>query len=116
MNQSNLYIAFGDYQVSVNTNSFEVLKVLKQWFCNMIEHKPSNIVRQLVVVSEKDNNYILYAKNESLEVIDNFNQVLQVLLAVKYEVVMGLIQARSDLLWFHAGAVTNNSGALIFPA
>lgn len=112
MEQQPLYIAFGHHQVRVCVDTPEPLVKIEQWFDAMLEPDPSCVVRQLLV-TRQGNEYALHAKDEVLEVRGNLKEILQ---AVKYEVVMGLIQARPDLLWLHAGAVADGTGALILPA
>lgn len=58
-------------------------------------------------------NYIMQSGETVHEAIPEQLWLLQ---AVKYEVVMGLVRARPDLLWFHAGAVAFDTGAVVFAA
>ncbi len=107
-----LYITFGQYQVVVETEIFDVHTILKQWFYAMLEPQPSLIARQITIRQEAG-NYIIQSEGKVHEAIAERMDLLQ---AVKYEVVMGLLLVHPELLWFHAGAVANDRGAVVFAA
>ncbi|MBR8833360.1 MAG: hypothetical protein DSM106950_04775 [Stigonema ocellatum SAG 48.90 = DSM 106950] len=112
MNLSPLYITFGKHQVMVDTPIVDVHTTLKGWFHAMLEPQPSLVVRQ-VIITQSAGNYII----QSGEIVhESTTEKMWLLQAVKYEVVMGLVQARPDLLWFHAGAVANDTQAVVFAA
>jgi len=70
---------------------------------------PSHIIKR-VQIDLLEDGYWMRAGDTVQELI---REELWLLQAVKYEVVMGLIEARADLLWFHAGAVANSQGAIL---
>jgi hypothetical protein len=112
MSLSPLYITFGQHQVVIETVVLEVHTTVKQWFYAMLEPQPSVIVRK-VTISQSEGNYIIQSGEKMHETIREKMCLLQ---AVKYEVIMALINSRLDLLWFHAGAVANDTEAVVFAA
>ncbi len=112
MSLSALYITFGQHQVVVETAIVDVHTTLKRWFYGMLESQPSLIVRQ-IKIWQADGNYIM----QSGDIVhESTTEQFCLLQSVKYEVVMALVSARPDLLWFHAGAVANDTEALVFAA
>lgn len=105
-----LYVTFGQCQVEIVTSIADVHATLTRWFAPMLTLEPQQVIKQ-VRVTEVENGYLIMAGETVCEVI---NEHLWLLQAIKYEVVMGLIEARQDLLWFHAGAVVNDQGAIVF--
>ncbi len=112
MSLSPLYITFGQHQVVVETAILDVHTTLMRWFYAMLEPQPSFIVHT-VTISQSAGKYIMQSGETVHEAI---SEQLWLLQAVKYEVVMGLVRARPDLLWFHAGAVAFDTGAVVFAA
>ena len=112
MNLSPLYITFGQHQVVVETAIVDVHTTLKRWFYAMLELQPSLIVRQ-IKIWHSDGNYI---RQSGDLVHESTAEQFCLLQSVKYEVVMALVSARPDLLWFHAGAVANDTEAVVFAA
>ena len=122
-----LYITFGQYQVMVETAIVDVHTTLKQWFYAMLELQPSLIVRQITIRQEAG-NYIMQSGEKVHDAMPSLSETLprtagyayaeqmDLLQAVKYEVVMGLLLVHPELLWFHAGAVANETGAVVFAA
>jgi len=111
-NSQVLYIAFGGCQVAVSAKNPEVIATLRRWFSAMLVLEGSCIVAQFEVSGDKE-QYDLLKCGKAIHF--NLTQ-LQLLLTLKYEVIMALIRARSDLLWFHAGAVATNYGVVLLPA
>jgi hypothetical protein len=112
MSLSPLYITFGQHQVVVETAILDIHTTLMRWFYAMLEPQPSFIVRRVTIALEAG-NYIMQSDETVHEPIREQFWLLQ---AVKYEVVMALVRARADLLWFHAGAAANDTGAVVFAA
>jgi hypothetical protein len=112
MNLSPLYITFGQHQVAVETAIVDVHFTLMRWFYAMLSPQPSFIVRQ-VTIFQSDGNYIIKSDQT---VHDPIREQFWLLQAVKYEIVMGLVRSRPDLLWFHAAAVAFDTGAVVFAA
>jgi hypothetical protein len=106
MNLSPLYITFGQHQVAVETAIVDVHFTLMRWFYAMLSPQPSFIVRQ-VTIFQSDGNYIIKSDQT---VHDPIREQFWLLQAVKYEIVMGLVRSRPDLLWFHAAAVAFDTG------
>ncbi|MDF5718800.1 MAG: hypothetical protein PUP93_34285 [Rhizonema sp. NSF051] len=111
----------------METEIFDVHTILKQWFYAMLEPQPSLIARQITIRQEAD-NYIMQSEGKVHEAMPSLSETLprtagyayaerkDLLQAVKYEVVMGLLLVHRELLWFHAGAVANDRGAVVFAA
>jgi hypothetical protein len=112
MSLSPLYITFGQHQVVVETAILEVHVTIRQWFYAMLEPQASLIVGK-VTIAQSAGNYIIQSGEKVHETITDKMCLLQ---AIKYEVMMKLIRARLDLLWFHAGAVANDTEAIVFAA
>ena len=112
MNQQTLYIAFGGHQVAVHSHAPEVLAGARRNFRHMIELEPKKVIGQLEVCWKNGEYHILKDSKTSAQ---NRN-LTDVLPRLKYEVVMALIQARPDLLWFHAGAAAYRGSAVVFSA
>lgn len=112
MNRQTLYIAFGSHQVAVHSYVPEVLAGTERNFRHMIELEPKKVIGQLEVCCKNGEYYIVRDSEVS---VPNRN-LTAVLLRLKYEVVMALIQARPDLLWFHAGAAAYRGSAVVFSA
>ena len=88
MNQQTLYIAFGDHQVAVHSCAPDVLAGTKRNFRHMIELEPKKVIRQLEVCC-KNGEYHLIRDEASGQ---NKTLTDDILLRIKYEVVMALIR------------------------
>jgi hypothetical protein len=103
----------------VETAIVDVHTTLKQWFYAMLEPQPSLIVRQITIRHEAG-NYIMQSGGKVHEAMPSagyaYAERMDLLQAVKYEVVMGLLLVHPEFLWFHAGAVANDTGAVVFAA
>ena len=109
INQQTLYIAFEEHQVAVHSNVTEVLARVRQSFREMLALEPKKIVGQLEV-SWKNGEYYLLGGSEG----STRNSTLDdVLCSLKYEAIMGLIKARPELLWLHAGAAAYQGSAIV---
>jgi len=104
-----LYVTFGYHQVEITTPIPDIHATLTLWFIAMLEPQPVNIIKQVQITPAAD-GYLMQAGETVDEIIQEQLWLLQ---AVKYEVVTGLIAARPDLLWFHAGAVADEKGAIV---
>jgi hypothetical protein len=105
-----LYVAFEQHQVEVITAIPDVHATLTRWFAAMLSAQPICIVKQVQITAIADG----YRMQAGETVDETIRGELWLLQAVKYEIVMGLMAARSDLLWFHAGAVADDAGAILF--
>ncbi|NEQ66799.1 MAG: hypothetical protein F6K21_15095 [Symploca sp. SIO2D2] len=106
-----LYIGFRGYQVAVRSKACEVLEEIERGFREMLEFEPTSIVGQLEVYW-KDGEYYLLGSSEA----DISNETLSDILSyLKYEIVLCLIQASSELLWLHAAAAANRGSAVVIP-
>lgn len=112
MSEQSLYIAFGSHQVAVKVDKLAIAADLERWFQAMLIPEPTRIVRQLFI-TEANGRYTL---QDGMRLNKTLTNVFWLLQAVKYEVVTSLIEARPDLLWFHAGAVADEKGAIIVAA
>lgn len=110
MNLPPLYITFEQHQVEIITSIPNIHATLTRWFAAMLTSQPTHIVKQVQITAIAA-GFRMQAGETVDEVI---REELWLLQAVKYEIVMGLIHARSDLLWFHAGAIANDQGAILF--
>ncbi|HHP7244192.1 MAG TPA: hypothetical protein ACFE0H_05865 [Elainellaceae cyanobacterium] len=111
MSSAVLHIAFEQHQVIVEAHSLDIAIILKQWFHAMLVPPLSQmaIARQLII-TQLNHGYRL---QDSSLLNKTFADTPWLLQAVKYEIVTSLIHARPDLLWFHAGAVAAQDGAIL---
>jgi hypothetical protein len=77
----------------------------------MLAPKPLRTVGQLEVVREEGG----YQVHGGLEPDLETGSTTEVIDRLKYEVISLLIQARPDLLWFHAGAAARQGRTILFP-
>ncbi len=107
-----LYIAFVDHHITITVDCSDVAAQIERWFLAMLTPTPGHQVGHLTVCTEA----IGYRLSDGNVLNKRFTDRLKLLQALKYEVVTRLIAARPDLLWFHAGAVANEAGALLIAA
>ncbi|MDR4499310.1 MAG: hypothetical protein MRK02_15545 [Candidatus Scalindua sp.] len=108
--EKTLYIAFRDNQVAVHSGIHDVLVWIERCFCEMLEYKPVNIVKNLEVY-KKEEKFILRENDDSSVENGSLNTILEFLNKV---VIHHLIQAHPNLLWIHAGAVVYRDYAVVF--
>ena len=111
INQPTLYVGFGGCQVAVQANAPEVLAGIQCSFLEMLSSEPTKTVGWLEV-EKKDGKYHLLGNIEAPIEGDSLANILHCL---NHEVVRQLIQARPDLLWFHAGAAVYGGSAVVLP-
>jgi hypothetical protein len=97
--------------VAVHSNAHEVLAEIERSFREMIELEPKSIVGELEVSWKNGEYYLL----ESSKADVKNGTLIDILYCLKYEVVLHLIQAHSDLLWLHAGAAAYRGKAVLIP-
>lgn len=111
MSSTALRIAFEQYQVIIETNSPDIAIILKQWFHAMLVPPLSQMaIARRLIITQLDHGYRLHDGSLLNKTFADTTWLLQV---VKYEVVTSLIHARPDFLWFHAGAVAAQDGAIL---
>jgi hypothetical protein len=110
MNRQTLHIGFGGHQVAVHSEAPEVLEGVERRFGRMLESEPTNVVRRLEVHRD-DQTYSLAGHAEGYVERGALPDILR---RLDYEVVLQLVEARPDLLWFHAGAAACGGGAVVF--
>jgi hypothetical protein len=110
MNQQTLHIGFGSHQVAVHSKAPEILAWVERRFGQMLESEPTNVVKQLEV-RQNDQVYRLMGYAEGRV---EYGVLSNILRRLDYEVVIQLVEARPDLLWFHAGAAAYHGRAVMF--
>jgi hypothetical protein len=100
MNRQTLHVAFGGIKVAVYSDVPEVLTGLKRIFREMLESEPTRTAERLEV-QWRDGKYKVSGITEACI---EYGSVAETVERLRYEVVLRLIQARSDLIWLHAGA------------
>ena len=104
-----LHVGFGGSKVAVSSNVPEVLAGLKRIFREMLESEPTRTVARLEV-RRRDGKYNVSGITEAcLE----YGSLADTVERLRYEVVLRLIQARSDLLWLHAGAAASRCSSVV---
>ena len=109
MNRQTLQVGFGGGKVVVDSNAPEVLVGLKRIFGEMLESEPTRTVERLEV-QWRDGKYNVLGITEACIECDSLADTIE---RLRYEVVLRLIQARSDLIWLHAGAAVSRSSSVI---
>ena len=110
MNRQALHIAFGSHQVAVYSEASEVLDGVERRFGHMLAPEPANVVRRLEVQQDGQ----AYSLAGHAEGYVERGALPDILRRLDYEVVLQLVEARPDLLWFHAGAAACGGGAVMF--
>jgi hypothetical protein len=109
MNRQTLHVGFGGSKVAVCSDAPEVLVGLKRIFGEMLESEPTRTVERLEV-QWRDANYNVSGITEACIECGSLADTVE---RLRYEVVLRLIQARSDLIWLHAGAAAYRSSSVI---
>ena len=112
--KNQLYISFAQTQVELKTNLEEVLISIKEQFRGMLVENINESVAKFLV-DKKDNIYNLKCLNND-QILAQDNDIDFFLIKIKYHVITTLINANSQFLWIHAGAVSKEEKAIIFPA
>ena len=100
MNRQTLHVGFGGSKVAVYSDAPEVLAGLKRIFGEMLESEPTRTEERLEV-QWRDGKYNVSGTTEACI---EYGSLADTVERLRYEVVLRLIQARSDLMWLHAGA------------
>ncbi|HEX9246429.1 MAG TPA: hypothetical protein VGA35_09720 [bacterium] len=104
-----VYIEFEGHQVAVGSDTHEVLAGLESMYSAMIVPAAGRAVRTLVV-SGNGGSYRITG-DTAFQVADG--SLSDVLRCLRFSVIQGLMQARPDLLWFHAGAAAADGRAIL---
>ena len=109
MNRRTLHVAFGGSKVAVYSDAPEVLAGLKSIFREMLESEPTRTVERLEV-QRRDGKYNFSGISEAgIE----YGSLADTVERLRYEVLLRLIQGRSDLIWLHAGAAAYRSSSVM---
>ena len=109
MNRQTLHVGFGGSKVAVYSDAPEVLAGLKRIFREMLESEPTRTVERLEV-QWRDGKYNVSGIAEACV---EYGSLADTVERLRYEVVLRLIQARSDLIWLHAGAAAYRCSSVI---
>ena len=110
MDRQTLCVAFDGHQVVVRSDAPEVLVGIERIFRQMLEPEPTRIVGHFEVYGENDKYHLCGGRADDA----GSRSLPDVLIRLKYKVIRHLIQARPDLLWFHAGAAAHGGHAVLF--
>ena len=102
-------IAFGGYHVSIHTDSQEIVDGVREIFGVMHTEIAYQSAGSLYAY-DMGAGYTVH-QTRSVHVQDG--SLDEALRSLKHETVLRFIEARADLIWLHAGAVTNASGEAI---
>jgi hypothetical protein len=109
--QQTLYVTFQGRDVAISSDAPEVLAGLEGIFAAMLAPAATRAVGQLEV-SRKGGQYHVRG-NAEVDLEDG--SLADVLRCLRFSVIQLLIQARPDLLWFHAGAAASGERAMLLP-
>lgn len=114
---TDLSIGFGNTQVLLKVEQAEADVAFQQAFQAMLVSKENQTHLQIVGrfwVIYRANIYQLLA-NESGIILVETPHLEQLIIGAKYHIITALMNANPQYLWFHAGAVGNGTGAIVFP-
>ena len=106
-----LLIAFGDQEVLVRSDDAEVMGALERIFAMMRAPVSDRIVGELEVYRE-DGRYVVRGNPDATLKDGSLAEVVR---CVRYSAIQFLIDARPDLVWFHAAAAVFRGRAVVFP-
>jgi hypothetical protein len=106
-----LLIAFGDQEVLVRSDEAEVMGALERIFAMMRAPASHRIVGELEVYRE-DGRYVVRGHADATHKNGSMEEVVR---RVRYSAIQFLIDARPDLVWFHAAAAVFRGRAVVFP-
>jgi hypothetical protein len=109
VNRRTLHVGFGGSKVAVSSDSPEVLAGLKRIFREMLESEPTRTVERLEVRWRVGKYNVSGIAEGCIE----YGSLADTVERLRYEVVLRLIQARSDLLWLHAGAAASRCSSVM---
>ena len=109
MNRQTLHVGFGGSKVAVYSDAPEVLAGLKRIFREMLESEPTRTEERLKV-QQKDGKYNVSGTTEACI---EYGSLADTVERLRHEVVLRLIQARSDLMWLHAGAAAYRGSSVM---
>jgi hypothetical protein len=112
MDQGVLRIALGDREVVVRSGDPDVMRALERMFA-MMRAPPDGrkVIGELEIVRENG----CYALRGDPAMNFRNSSLPDVVRRVHYASVRLLIDARPDLLWFHAGVAAHSGRAVLFP-
>lgn len=102
-------IGFGGRQVVVESAHGPLRRAVRTAFRAMEAPAPDRHAPRLSVRRERDG----FVMRSGREGVSRVGSLAEALVSVRYEVVLHLIDARSDFLWLHAGAVARAGRALL---
>ena len=105
------YVGFEGNQVSVQSNNRDILLKAKVVFGSLVEETETNVIGA-VSIQESAGGFSLRENQETRDLECPLNDVVY---ALKVSAINMLMDVRADLLWVHAGAVTRQAGAVLFP-
>lgn len=106
-----LLIAFGDRDVVVRSDDADVMGALERTFALMRATSSARTVGELEVHREDGG----YAVRENGNVVLANGSLADVVRCVRFSAIQFLMEARPDLLWFHAGVAASRGRAVLFP-
>jgi hypothetical protein len=109
MNRQTLNVGFGGSTVAVSSKAPEVLAGLARIFRQMLESESTMTVERLEVQG-RDGKYNISGTTEACI---EYGSLADTVERLRYEVLLRLILARSDLLWLHAGAAAYQGSSVM---
>jgi hypothetical protein len=109
VNRQILQVGFGGGKVAVYSEASEVLAGLRGIFGEMLDSEPTRTVEPLEV-QWRDGKYNIFGIADTCI---EYGSLADTVERLRYEVVLRLIEARSDLIWLHAGAAAHGSSSVM---
>ncbi|MDB9493028.1 hypothetical protein PN441_16280 [Spirulina major CS-329] len=108
------WITLHTKQVCLKTKLPEIAALITGGFAALLGKDEQQSIAELQINQQHENYYVIDQNSDRvLDISDNCDHCF---IQIKYHVMTALIQAHSQWLWFHAGAVANPEGAIVFPA
>ncbi len=101
-------------QVYLKTDLSEIAALITEGFAAMLADDEQQIIAQFSIVRKGQDYHVI--DQDTDQILEIIHDRAHCFIQLKYHVMTALIQANTQWLWFHAGAVANPNGAVLFPA
>ena len=105
------YIGFEEHAVAVRSGAVDLHRGVAERFGAMLSTVPRETCGCFTVASDAGQEYVLRDSDDLLTRGD----LHEVLVELRHGVIRHLVDARPDLLWFHAGGVVHDGRAVFMP-
>ncbi|TVQ61243.1 MAG: hypothetical protein EA366_03195 [Spirulina sp. DLM2.Bin59] len=108
------WVTLNTKQVHLRTELPEIAALILEGFAAMLGAEKQPVIAQFLILYENQKYHLINQDSgQTIKIIDDSGHCF---IHLKYYVMTALIEANAQWLWFHAGAVANDDGAIILPA